>query len=74
MAPEDDAGDLGFPSEWARRALPDYGPDWQAAIDYGIDVSLLLENLALTPAERLARLQKVVEFHALLRGARPVDE
>jgi hypothetical protein len=69
MAHEEESGNLGFPSEWARRVLPDYGPDWQAAIDFGIDVSLLLENLALTPAERLARLQKVVEFHELLRRA-----
>ena len=71
MAHPEDTGELGFPSEWARRSLPDYGPDWQAAIDYGIDVSLLLENLSLTPAQRLARLQQVVEFHALLRRARP---
>lgn len=32
------------------------GTAWQAAIDYGIDVSLLEENLKLTPDERLAQL------------------
>lgn len=31
-----------------KRAFPSYGPDWDAAIELGIDVSILLENLALT--------------------------
>jgi hypothetical protein len=60
----------GESSEAALDKSPSYGPDWDAAIAYGIDVSLLLENLALTPAQRLARLQQVVDFHALLRDAR----
>jgi hypothetical protein len=29
---------------------------WQRAIDYGIDVSLLSDNLRLTPDERLQQL------------------
>lgn len=66
--------DPGFPSDWNRTHLPSYGPDWDEAIRYGIDVSLLLESLALTPAERLGRLQKTVDFHAQLRSARRVDE
>lgn len=41
-------------------------------MDYGIDVTLLLENLALTPAQRLRRLQQVVHFHEALRNARPL--
>ena len=65
-----DAAPIGFPSEWARTNFPSYGPGWDAAIAQGIDVSLLLENLELTPAERLRRLQQVVDFHALLRNAR----
>jgi hypothetical protein len=65
---------VGFPCEWARERLPSYGPDWDAAIEFGIDVSLLLENLALSPAMRLARLQQTAEFHALLREARRIDE
>ena len=59
-----------FGSDWSRANLPSYGPDWDRAIDFGIDVTLLLENLALSPAERLRRLQQTVEFHALLREAR----
>ncbi len=65
---------VGFASEWARERFPSYGPDWDAAIEFGIDVSLLLENLALSPALRLLRLQKTAEFHEILRGARRVDE
>jgi hypothetical protein len=65
---------LGFSTEWARDNFPSYGPDWEVAIDFGIDVSLLLENLALTPGERLERLQQVAQFHALLRRARPDHE
>jgi hypothetical protein len=60
---------LAFGSHWTRELLPSYGPDWDRAIDYGIDVSLLLENLALSPAQRLARLQQVVDFHEQLRRA-----
>lgn len=51
---------------------PDFGPDWWAAIEFGIDVSLLIENLLLTPAQRLERLQQLVDFHEHLRDARPV--
>lgn len=39
-----------------REHLPSYGPDWEAAIDMGIDVSLLEENLRLTVEERLLEL------------------
>lgn len=63
-----------FASEWARAELPSYGPDWERAIEFGVDVTLLLENLARTPAERLRRLQQVAEFHELLRGARHAGE
>jgi hypothetical protein len=63
-----------FATEWARSALPSYGPDWERAIEFGVDVTLLLENLELTPRERLRRLQQVADFHALLRGARHAGE
>jgi hypothetical protein len=49
--------------------LPSFGPGWDAAIAYGIDVTLLLENLERTPLERLQRLQEVVDFHEMLRNA-----
>ena len=41
---------------------PDAGPAWRAAADAGIDMSLLEESLKLTPEERLAELQQVVNF------------
>lgn len=41
-----------------RSVFPSYGPAWEAAIDYGIDVSLLLCNLDCTATERvLGRVQ-----------------
>ncbi len=63
-----------YSADWARKHLPSFGPDWEAAIDFGIDVTLLLENLALTPAQRLRRMQQAVEFHERLRAARPHSE
>ncbi|MFL5321461.1 MAG: hypothetical protein ACJ790_17500 [Myxococcaceae bacterium] len=69
MAEKEHPDSVGFPSEWNRTAFPSYGPDWDAAIEYGIDVSLLLENLARTPTERLERLQQMVDFHEALRAA-----
>lgn len=43
------------------RTQRSYGPDWDAAIEYGIDVSVLERNLSLTFEERL------MEFEAQLR-------
>lgn len=46
----------------ALRALPSCGPDWEAAIAHGIDVSLLVETARLTPAERVRRLGAANRF------------
>jgi hypothetical protein len=35
------------------RSLPSSGPAWDAAIEFGIDVTLLERNLQLTPRERM---------------------
>jgi hypothetical protein len=43
--------------------LPSSGPEWDAAIAYGIDVTLLTENLALTPTERLEQLAAMNELY-----------
>ena len=59
---------LGMTNEqWAR---------WQAYTrgygdqdENGIDISLLRENLKLTPAQRLEKLQRAVDFHWELRRA-----
>ena len=57
------------PRDWLRQAFPSYGPDWDAAIEYGVDVSLLEENLKRTPSERLDALQDMLDFVAEFRGA-----
>ena len=56
-----------------RDSFPSYGPDWDAAIEYGIDVSLLIHNLELTPGERIAQLQWVSETHEVLSPGRNRD-
>lgn len=43
---------------------------WQRAIDYGIDVSLLEENLRLTPDERLQQLVAMQRLFDAVRGER----
>ena len=42
---------------------------WQAAIDYGIDVSQIDDRLALTPAERIRRHSQVLVLVRALRQA-----
>lgn len=49
-------------TEDAGRELPSYGPDWDAAIEAGIDVTMLERNLQLTPAERLRQMQEANRF------------
>jgi hypothetical protein len=56
-----------------RASFPSYGPAWEAAIDYGIDVSLQLCNLELTPAERLKRLQGALGLVKALRSEQVVS-
>ena len=41
---------------------PDAGPAWRAAVKYGFDMSLLEESLELTPEQRLAEHQRVLDF------------
>lgn len=64
------------PRERLRRDFPSYGPDWDAAIEYGVDVSILEENLRMTPTERLDALQAILDFTHEFQGAlhRPHDE
>lgn len=59
---------MAFPAE-LRAAFPSWGPDWDGAVEAGVDVSLLEENLAATPLERLERLQAQVDATQALRRA-----
>jgi hypothetical protein len=49
-------------TEDACRTLPSFGPAWDAAIAYGIDVTLLERNLELTPSERLLQLDDMLQL------------
>ncbi|MEW5741301.1 MAG: hypothetical protein AB1938_20430 [Myxococcota bacterium] len=49
---------------------PGYGPDWDAAVAWGIDVSLLERNLALTVEQRLLQLHEMSRLYELLRPHR----
>lgn len=54
------------------RKLPSYGPAWDAAIEYGIDVVQLEENLALTPEQRILQLEALLRLHEAIRPSGPV--
>lgn len=41
---------------------PDAGPAWRAAVKAGIDMSLIEYSLKLTPEQRLAEHQQVINF------------
>jgi hypothetical protein len=41
---------------------PDAGPAWRAAHAAGIDMSLIEDSLKLTPEQRLAEHQQVIDF------------
>lgn len=53
------------------RRLPRYGPDWDAAIEYGIDVAQTELNLALTPEQRILQLEALLRVHEALRPGGP---
>jgi hypothetical protein len=40
----------------------DAGPAWRAAHAAGVDMSLIESSLKLTPEQRLAELQQVIDF------------
>lgn len=39
------------------------GPAWQAAIEYGIDVTLLERNLALSPTDRMRQHDEALRLN-----------
>lgn len=41
-----------------------FGPAWRAAVDAGIDVTVLERNRQLTPAERLEQLDEMLALWA----------
>lgn len=65
-SPAEDLRKLETP-EAAAGSLPRFGPDWDAAIEHGIDVTLLLENAKETPARRIRRMDASRRFAAAVR-------
>ena len=47
----------------SRSRRPSYGPEWDAAVEFGIDVSLIESNAELTPAERIQELVTMNRLH-----------
>lgn len=60
-------GHYDVPPIWPPALAAD--PDWQAAIEMGIDVVLLESNLALTPAERVRQLGDMLTLAAEVQGS-----
>jgi len=48
---------------------PDAGPAWRAAHEAGVDMSLIEAALKLTPEQRLAEHQQVVDFLLAVQAA-----
>lgn len=51
----------------AGRAIASSGPAWDALIELGVDVTLLLRQLAMSPAERLRRASEHARFAAAVQ-------
>ena len=58
---------LAIAEERLRNPRP--GSKIAAAKEYGIDLTLLIEKLRLSPAERARRMQGVIELAEEVRGA-----
>lgn len=54
-----------------REHWPSYGPDWDRAIEFGIDVAELERNLSLTVEERILQLDDMLTFIAELQAGMP---
>lgn len=67
MAIEDDIDKRAW-----MRSLPSYGPDWEAAIEFGIDVALIEANLALSFEDRLIQLEGMLALANAVRPRGPV--
>ena len=53
---------------------PDAGPAWRAAFAQGIDMSLIEENLKLSPWERLLANDRALALVRALQQARTVTD
>jgi hypothetical protein len=53
---------------------PDAGPAWRAAMDSGIDMSLIEENLQRSPWERLLANDRALALIRALQKSKPVAD
>lgn len=51
------------PESFADQLRSRGGPAWQAAIDYGIDVTLLERNLDLSPTDRMRQHDEALRLY-----------
>ena len=51
------------PENLADRLRSSGGPAWRAAIDYGIDVTLLERNLSLSPTDRMRQHDEALRLY-----------
>ena len=58
---------LAIAEELLRNPRP--GSRIAAAKEYGVDLTLLIEKIRLSPAERVRRMQDVIEVAQQVRGA-----
>jgi hypothetical protein len=58
---------LAIAEERLRHPRP--GSKIAAAQEYGVDLTLLIENLRLSPAERVRRMHDVIQAAESVRGA-----
>jgi hypothetical protein len=55
------------------RTQKSYGPDWDAAIEFGIDISLIEQSLQLTFEERLRALEEMLRLMPEPDAGEPTD-
>lgn len=48
--------------------LPSYGPEWDRAIELGIDVAELERSLTLTPEQRIVQHQRALRLAEAVRA------
>lgn len=51
------------PESFADRLRSSGGPAWQAALDHGIDVTLLERNLGLSPTDRMRQHDEALRLY-----------
>lgn len=51
------------PEDFADQLRSGGGPAWQAALDYGIDVTLLERNLELSPTDRMRQHDEALRLY-----------